>query len=306
MKKCLVVLSLLFTIIINAQTPVLNLQDDTLFLLENNNLKLPNQQVLFTCPGNIVFKGEGTSYKNIILTLALDSFQQKKLANIYNAEGGISEFSIVESVIYFSINNQANPVATFVESEDSWAIYSNLNDSLLAYIPSTQVTNSQVFACFYALWNAKNMEETLKASLKTNVVEENEGLSIIYPVIPTGFLWVWDGKYLYPNGAIINDPRVWVFENNKLYPRNYPRTQEEWAWDGSSLKPYWGGNPQGQWSWQNGVLRQVWNNNHLNEYIIEDNVIRKRFGNFGDNEWEMEGDVPLPIITAIVLGILYR
>lgn len=306
MKKYLLSIFLFWVLFPKAQTPVLNLQGDTLFLIENNYIKLPNQQVIFTCPGNIIFKGEGSSYKNILLTLALDSIQQKKLANIYNAEGGVSEFSIAESVVYFNINNQNQPVATFVESEDSWAIYNNFNDSLLAYIPSKLVGNAQVFACFYALWNARNMEETLRASIKQTIVEENDGLSIIYPVIPTGFMWIWDGKYLYPNGAILSDPRVWVFENNKLYPRNYPRTQEEWVWDGSSLKPYWGGNPQGQWSWQNGVLRQVWNNNHLNEYIIEDNVIRKRFGNFGDNEWEMEGNVPLPIVTAIVLGILYR
>lgn len=299
-------IGILFLGQLSAQLPVLDLQQDTLFLLEEGNVESKLGEVIFSTKGNIIFKGNSSSYKDILFTLALDSFSQQKKAFIYNNKGAESNFSIKESVIYYTISETAYPVATVVQNPDNWAIYNNLNDSLLAYIPSTYVTNAQLFACFNGLWNFYKMQESLEAIIKANSNTTQDGLAVIQPVFGNGIVWVWDGKYLYPNGANLSNPMVWVYENNKLAPRNYPRTQEEWAWDGSSLKPYWGGNPQGQWTWQNGILRQVWNNNYKNEYFIEDNVIRKRFGNFGDNEWEMKGAIPLPIATAVVLGLLYR
>ena len=291
---------------VSAQVAVLDLHQDTIFLVEEGKILSPKGEVIFSSKGNIVFKGNSSSYKDILFTLALDSFSQTKHAIIYNNKGAESNFSIKESVYQFKLGETNYAVATIVENPDNFAIYNNLNDSLLAFIPSKQVSNAQIFASFYGLWNLFKMKETLQALVKASSNSQVDGLSVIQPVFGNGIVWVWDGKYLYPNGANLNHAMVWVFENNKLYPRNYPRTQEEWAWDGSSLKPYWGGNPQSQWSWQNGILRQVWNNNYMNEYFIEENVIRKRFGNYGDNEWEMKGDIPLPIATAVVLGLLYR
>jgi hypothetical protein len=291
---------------LSAQLPVLDLQQDTLFILQEGKVQNRMGEVVFSTKGNIVFKGNSSDYKDILFTLALDSFAQKKKALIYNNKGAESPFSIQESVIYFNISDRDYPVATLVKNLDNWAIYNVLNDSLLAFIPSIQVSNAQIYASFYGLWNLYKMKERLQAQIKANSNTTQDGLSVIQPVFGNGIVWVWDGKYLYPNGASMSHPMVWIYENNKLAPRNYPRTQDEWSWDGSGLKPYWGGNPQGQWSWQNGVLRQLWNNNYKNEYFIEDNVIRKRFGTYGDNEWEMKGTIPLPIVTAVVLGLLYR
>jgi hypothetical protein len=289
-----------------AQVPVLDLSQDTLLIIQEGKIKNIKAEILFSTKGNIVFKGNSSSFKDILFTLALDSLGQKKEAIIYNNKGAESSFTIKESVIYFKSGESSYPVATVVKNIDNLAIYSNLNDSLLAFIPNTQVTNAQVFSSFFALWSFYKMQDQLQALLKINTDAQQDGLAVIQPVFGNGIVWFWDGKYLYPNGANLNHPMVWIFEDNKLAPRNFPRTQEEWSWDGSGLKPFWGGNPQGQWTWQNGILRQIWNNNHLNEYFIDGNVIRKRFGNFGDNEWEMNGNVPLPIITAIVLGMLFR
>jgi len=148
--------------------------------------------------------------------------------------------------------------------------------------------------------------ENLLAGIEAENQQTQDGLSYIEPVFGNGIVWVWDGLYLYPYGVNKSHPMTWKFENDKLSPINYPRNEDEWSWDGNGLKPYWGGNPQGLWTWQNGVLRQIWNNNHNNEYFIDGNVIRKRFGVYGDNEWEITGSVPKPILTAIVLGLLFR
>ena len=54
------------------------------------------------------------------------------------------------------------------------------------------------------------------------------------------------------------------------------------------------------------ILRQIWNANYNKEYLYEDGIIRPRFGGFGENEWEVQGDVPKAVVTAIVLGVLFR
>lgn len=304
MKKLLLIILFIQGFLL-AQVPILNLNQDTLYFLADGKLVSTDKKEVFTTKGNIIFKGNSTNYKDIIYTLALDSFSQQKEAIIYNKKGAASEFIIQNSTVSFTYNNQSYDLVTLVKDENSWAIYNNLNDSLLVYFSDYQVGNADVFAVFITIFNDFKLKEKLTNYLQTNTsYDENYG--IIEPVFGNGTAWIWDGKYLYPYGVNITHAMVWEYNSEKLKPRNYPRTQEEWAWDGSSLKPYWGGNPQNQWTWQNGILRQVWNNNYKNEYFIEDNVIRKRFGSFGDNEWEIKGNVPLPIITAIVLGVVYR
>ena len=290
----------------SAQTPVLSLEQDTLLQIENGQIISPANSVLFSSKGNIIFKGKSSSYKDILFTLALDSISQEKEGVIYNRKGARSLFTIQQSIINYAYKDETYAVATFVKNDDYWAIYNNLNDSLLAYLPSVQVSNASLFATFYALWNSTGMKAQLISAVNTSKEENMDGLAIMQPVFGAEIVWIWDGTYLYPNGMNSSHPMVWKYENEKLQPVNYPRTQEEWYWDGQGLKPYWGGDPSNQWTWQNGVLRQTWNNNYKNEYFIEDMVIRKRFGVYGDNEWEIKGDMPLPLITAVVLGILYR
>lgn len=301
--KNLLLLFALFTLA-KAQVPVLNLNSDTLYLLDDKALSKKDGEVLYSFQGNIVFKGASTSYKKIEFTLAIDSLQQKKEGKIYNAKGATSAYSLKESILYYTKQEQKLALAIFAETDQSWAIYNALNDSLLAFIPNKNLSNASLLAVYFALWKDLKLEEEINQAFQVNA--SSDGIAYMQQVFGNGIVWIWDGRNLYPNGANSSNSMFWILDGDKLYPRNYPRTQEEWQWDGSSLKPYWGGNPQGQWTWQNGILRQVWNNNYQNEYFIEDGVIRKRFGSFGDNEWEIHGDIPLPIITAVVLGILYR
>lgn len=290
-----------------AQVPVFNLDKDTVLLIAGEQVSDSSGNVIFSTKGNIVFDGNSSSYKDIIFTLAIDSLSQKKRGTVYNKKGAESMFSVQQSMVNVERKDQLCAVATFVQNPDNWAIYSNLNDSLLAFIPTTNVSNAQLFAVFYALWNSQGMKQQLDAFINQSTSNNTKGLAAMVPVMGNGFIWVWDGTYLYPNGVPMSHPMVWKFENNKLSPVHYPRTQEEWRWDGQGLKPYWGGNPQNQWEWRNGVLRQIWNNNFQNEYFIDENqVIRKRFGVYGDNEWQIEGDMPLPLVTAVVLGLVFR
>lgn len=302
MKFWLSIVAILFNCTLFAQLPVLSLEQDTLFWINNNTIFNKQHQALYAFQGNIVFQGNSTSYKNVVYSLDIDSLNQKNKALIYTGKGKISLYSIKENTVFYTYDNRDIALATFTNNGETWAAYSMLNDSLLFYIPTTNVKPVILFGVLTAYISSSNIIAELKAKENAN----SSTYAYIYSINQNAPTWVWDGTYLYPYGVNKFHNMVWEFKENKLSPRNFPRTQEEWLWDGSSLKPYWGGNPQNQWTWQNGVLRQIWNNNYKNEYIIEDNIVRKRFGYIGEPEWEIEGNVPLPIITAVVLGILYR
>lgn len=289
-----------------SQVPVLTLQQDTFLLINTTNITNKNGEILSSYQGNILFEGNSTNYKNIIYSLAIDSLNQQQKGIIYNGKGKISPFSIKENMVYYNYNAKDLPLAQFVNNGETWAVYSAVTDSLLFYTPATQINPTALFGALNAYTAKYNLINKLKTNASKINNNQNEKYAYIYPLNQNAPTWVWDGTYLYPYGANRFSNLVWKFEEDKLSPVNFPRTQEEWRWDGSSLKPYWGGNPTNQWTWQNGVLRQIWNNNYKNEYIIEDNIIRKRFGYIGDPEWEIEGNVPLSIITAIVLGVVYR
>lgn len=301
---------LFFAILLNgfvftkAQLPVFNLNQDTLFWLGNTTISTNNDaKILYSTQGNILFSGNSTNYKNILFSLALDSLNQKEGAIIYGNKGGKTAYSIQKNTLLYQYNNTENPIIQYVKSEDTWAAYNLLNDSLLFYIPNIYLTPAQLFGISYAYIKSTTFLQDFKANYNTKV--ENNAAAVI-PINHNGITWIWDGKLLYPYGASIHNNMVWIFDGQKLAPRNFARTQEEWSWDGSTLKPLWGGNPTYFWSWQQGVLRQIWNNNYKNEYMIDNGILRKRFTNFGEPEWQIQGNVPLAIITAVALGILYR
>ena len=144
-----------------AQLPVINLDNDTLFLLNADKLSDPSGNILFSTKGNIMFQGNSTAYNDIRFTLAIDSLTQRKQGTIYDKKGAASDFFIQESTVNIRVKEQMYRISTFVRNADNWAIYSNLNDSLLAFIPTTMVSNTQLFAVFYALWGSQQMQKQL-------------------------------------------------------------------------------------------------------------------------------------------------
>lgn len=305
MKFYLSILLSVVSFCLLAQIPALTITQDTFLLIDSNRIINKDKNIISSFQGNLLFKGNSTHYKSIMYSLALDSLNQIVKAKIYDGNGKISPFSIKENVVYYNYNNEDIPFVQFVNNGETWATYSLISDSLLFYFPTTQVSPIALFGIFNAYAAKYNLINELKNSYN-KVKQSQSNYGYIYSINHNEPTWVWDGTYLYPYGSNKFSTLVWKFEDDKLSPVNFPRTQEEWRWDGSSLKPYWGGNPVNQWTWQNGVLRQIWNSNYKNEYFIEDNIIRKRFGYIGEPEWKMEGNIPLPIITAIVLGLVYR
>jgi hypothetical protein len=297
-----------FALSIFAQQGVYNSQNELMLIIDDQKSTTPQGEVIFSTQGNIIFSGNSNEKKDIVFKTDAQSIFQKNKANVFTKTGANANWYIAEGNFYYKDVAPLNIIINAQQTDGFYAFYSGINDSLLAYIaePATY-SPALMFALTQILWQSYNLDKAFKEKLEgQKTTKASPQIASMTPTFGNGMPWLWDGKFLYP--AYDRNPMlVWQFTNNILKPRQLPVNNEEWRWDGDTLKPYWGGHPSREWSWRGGILRQVWSNNMNNEYIIDnDNIARPRFGNFGENEWQINGNIPLPVITAVLLGIVYR
>lgn len=331
MKKLLfnILFVLSATIHAFAQQGVFNAQNELMLIIDEQTISSPQGEVIFSAQGNIVFTGNSNQATDIIFKTNAASVFQEATANIFTQSGANANWYIAKGNFYYMQEKPEFIVINANKTDDYIAFYSGINDSLLAFISEPAAYSPAIlFALTQILWQSHNLDKALSAKIEAlknqnaqqnNVQNQNttqnqnvqvqnnkQKIASMEPVFGNAMPWLWDGKYLYP--AFDRNPMlVWQFTNNVLRPRQLPRNHEEWRWDGDTLKPNWGGHPNREWTWRGGILRNVWNNNMNQEYIIDNNnIARPRFGNFGENEWQINGNIPLPVITAVLLGIVYR
>jgi len=306
--KELLSLIILFLSIENSfsQTKIMDAEGNNIAYIKEQILLDSAHQVLYNYKGFILFNELSSSKNDIALTIDI----RKNKTSIYKKVETTPNWIIRKNDIIWK-NERENIDIIKIQKKDGFTSFYNINnDSLIAYIDTENVSALELSISLFYVWNTLNLEDLfLKEYLKTEAQNENlpEGiLGAMKPVFGDEMnVWFWNGKYLFP--AYNKDERyVWEFDGEVLKPIFNSRIENEWSWDGDELKPYWGGHPRNNWRWDNGILRQVFENNYKNEYEIVDNIVRKRFGSFGENEWQIEGEMPLPVLSLVLLGIVYR
>jgi len=279
---------------------------NTIAYLKNNILLDSSHQVLYNYKGFIVFNKLSNDKNDIVLTLDI----RKNKTTIFNKVETFPKWIIRNnSIIWKKGRNNIN-IINIKKQDDFTSFYYANNDSLIAFVDTEEITDLEMCLAFFQIWNSLNLEDLFSKetiNTYTNNGDLPEGiLGSMKPVNGDEFnVWYWDGKYFFP--AYDNDQRyVWEFDGENLKPIWNSRMETEWTWDGEELSPFWGGHPRNNWRWEDGIFRQIFENNYKNEYEIVENIVRKRFGSFGENKWEIEGEMPLPVISLILLGIVYR
>jgi hypothetical protein len=290
----------------NAQTSILNADGEQIAYLKNNFLLNKNHKPLYNYKGLIVFKGSSNNKHDIVLTI--DALKTK--TTIYNKVETYPKWIVKDNTVFWRKNREDVQVINIKKEDGFTSFYNVRTDSLIAYVNSDTITEKEQSLILFHIWEVLDLatvfEKQVALAFSDNSNLPDGILGAMKPVFGDEFnVWFWDGQYLFP--AYDRDQRyVWAFDGKTLKPIQNSRIENEWSWDGEEIKPYWGGHPSNNWRWDNGILRQVFENNYKNEYEIVDNIVRKRFGSFGDNEWEIEGEMPLPVLTLILLGIVYR
>lgn len=305
-KNILILLCILIVGFVFSQQNIKDAKGNSLAYIKNNILLDSSHQVLYNYKGFILFNKLFDDKENIVLTLDI---RKNKTAIFKNIETSAS-WIIKNNTIFWKKNREDIKIIKLRKEDDFTSFYNAHNDSLVAYIDTENISNLNLSILFFHVWNVLNLEEKFTQSFEkvfSQTTDLPEGiLASMKPIFgDKQNIWLWDGKYFFP--AYDKDKRfVWQYDGEILKPILFSKMENEWSWDGDELKPYWGGHPRNNWRWQNGIFSQIFENNYKNEYEIVDNTVRKRFSSFGDNEWEIEGEMPLPIIGLILLGVIYR
>lgn len=304
MNKILAILFLLTGQTLVAQQNIKNANTETIAYFKENVLLDFQHQVLYNIKGQIVFDKLSSNKNDIALTIDL----KRNKTLIYKGVETSPSFIIQKEAIYWRKNREDILVVNIDVKNGLSAFYSAFNDSLIAYVDSDTISALETGLAFFYIWNALDLESKIpEKQLGNTSTTLPEGiLGFMKPVFGDPLdVWLWDGKFLYP--AYDRDPRyVWVFDGKTIKPEYNSRIETEWSWDGEELKPFWGGHPKNNWRWQGNIFRQIFDNNYRNEYEIIDGIARKRFGSYGDTEWEIHGDVPLAMVSVVLLRIVYR
>lgn len=306
LKQFSIILFLAFSNFAFGQISIKGADASIIGTLEKNYLLDSIHQVLYNYKGFIIFNKLSNNKNDIVLTLDI----RKSKAIIFNKVETTASWVIKSNYIVWKKGKDNIDIIKIEKQNGFTSFYNENNDSLIGFVESENLTGLELSLAFFHLWNELNWEEKFDKQIKTfNKQTSNleEGiLGLMKPVFGDDMnVWLWDGKYLFH--AYNNDQRyVWEFDGETLKPIWNSRIENEWSWDGDELKPFWGGHPRNNWRWDNDILRQVFENNYKNEYEIVDNIVRKRFGSFGEIEWQIEGEIPLPVLTLVILGIVYR
>lgn len=287
-----------------AQKNIKNANAETIAYFKENVLLDFQHQVLYNIKGQIVFDKLTSDKEGIALTINL----KRTKTVVYNKVETTPLFIIQKENIYWRKSREDVLVAKRKVENGFTSFYNPFTDSLIAFVDTELLSELETSLCFFYIWNTLELESKIpKKQLAGSNTSLPEGIvGMMKPVFGDPLdVWLWDGSFLYP--AYDRNPNfVWRFDGKTIKPDLNSRIETEWSWDGAELKPFWGGHPRSNWRWESNILRQVFDNNYRNEFEIVENIARKRFGSFGEIEWEIHGEMPLALVTVVLLRIVYR
>lgn len=305
MKKIFVLLFLAVQSFLFAQKNIYDASGNAFAYIKENVILDSTHQVLYNLKGQIVFAALSEKKEDILLTI--ETRKNKNL--VYNKVETQPTWIFQNNAIYWRQNNVDVLVINIDKKSGFTSFYNVQTDSLIAYIDTENVSELELMMSFFHVWKSLDLETAFKAQNIQNANGEKmpEGIiGYMKPVFGDPLnVWLWDGKYLYP--AYDRDPNlVWLYDGSTIKPDWNSRIETEWSWDGEELKPYWGGHPKNNWRWEGNIFRQIFDSNYKNEFEIVDGIARKRFGTYGEIEWEIHGDMPLALVSMVLLRIVYR
>ena len=271
-----------------------------------------NDRILLTVQGNLIFQGNSDNQEDIILLVKANDIFSKRTGEILSKD--------LEKVLYtihngkFFLGKTSIYIPDFQigfferDKEDDRLIrfYEGNSDKLLAEISGKDVTTGKLAALFYLLTNHFNLDEKISSKVKIEAPQENsveDTYGTIRRLWDTGMdEFVWDGKTITRKWNPY-DFEEWTFDGTILKREWYPGN-EEFIWDGKVLKRRWYPSND-EFEWDGTILRRRWGTGR-DEFIIQGNIVKRYFDTSGKDEWQIDGEIPIPIITLVVFNLLRK
>ncbi|MBC8046998.1 MAG: hypothetical protein H7Y00_09405 [Fimbriimonadaceae bacterium] len=291
---------------IDSVTIIGRINGDKIFISEND--------IAYTIQGKIIYKGTEINSDNILLIADVRDVFSKKTGIVYQQDSKTVQYITQKSAIYlgdYPINTYYERLVFMEQKNDSLILlYNGIDESMIGFIEGKNVSSTQIVAAAYLYIKHYKLDEQVHAVAEQKLAEEETAVSqngVIKQKYGNNiyYEWVWDGKILKP--AWGNRPEdEWKFDGKYLQPSWSLDPQSEWVWDGSILKPYWDNSSQNQWTWDGNILKPFWDSNPDKMFILEETTMRPMWSYDTSHQWEIEGNIPLPVIALVVIGIADR
>lgn len=276
---------------------------------DGNDVYTSDRTIGYTLQGNIVFQGNEKNTSDILLIINAKDILGKKAGIIYQNDSKTVEYITLNGNVFYGdypIDEQNDKLLYFRKVSDSTIeVFSGLTDSLIGKIEGKPINAPRLALAAHLYIQYYELDQLVirrLQELQNQTISTNGGtIQLAYTDDPY-YRWIWDGKTLRP--FLGNRPQAeWTFDGRyfkqpwNLDPRN------EWVWENDILKPSWDNNVELQWIWENNTLRSFWAPIPEKTWIYEDGIIRPMWNYRPELEWEITGNVPLPVIALVVLGI---
>lgn len=287
----------------------INKETKLFYIKDNEVYGATNGQLLYFQKGNIFFSSSNDDRQNIYLMATSLDIYNKKRQLVYEKDNSAASYSFADGKFYMGTPESEDVVERsellHVKKSGKWtAFYSSATDSLLAYYETDSVAANHNVIIAYALVG--------KYALQVKAIEkQNSGpfgdteYSYIKPIWGnvTANEWLWDGQILRPRWNV--DPRLaWTFDGQTLKQQYGTNIYEQYSWDGEYFKPIWRTVRTQEWSWDGRIMKPVWDTDWANQYKIEGGVVKPWSNVHTEKEWRVDGDIPIPVIIAVISGIV--
>lgn len=285
-------------------------KETKLFYIKDNEVYGANDgQLMYYQKGNIFFNSSNDDRQNIfIMATSLDIYNKKRQM-VFEKESSIATYSFADGKFYWGTPQSEDLIGhnelLHVQKSGKWtAFYSSTNDSLLAYYETDSVAANHNVIIAYALVGRYNLQAKTEEKQNKAPFGETE-YAYIKPLWGnvTANEWLWDGKVLRPRWNV--DPRLaWTFDGQTLKQQYGTNIYEQYSWDGEYFKPIWRTVRAQEWSWDGRIMKPVWDTDWANQYIIERGIVKPWSNVHTEREWRLDGDIPVPIVIAVISGIV--
>ncbi len=299
---------------LRAQNDIYLFIDSTTIIgkISDNKVYVSETEIDYTVQGNIIFTGDTNATKNILFTVNAKDILSKKVGLVYQNDAKTIQYITQNSSFFLGdhpIDKENEKLLTFEFVNDTlYNIIDGINNKMIGFLQGKLISQVQIVVAAHTYIKHYGLDDQVRKVMNTmNFESTGTTISYIHPYLDRGpyFEWVWDGKNLKPVWGYRPEDE-WEFDGKYLKPVWSADPQTEWIWDGSLLKPSWENSTQNQWVWEDNILRSFWDSNPDLMWTLENDNLRPMW-NFNQTlQWQVDGFIPMPVLTLIILGIADR
>lgn len=299
-------------IVLNAQTGA-RIFDQTgtpIFTIENGKIADTSGYTIYNTRGNIVFKGESQKNEDILYLLKSTDFLSKESGYVYNPSTTKVLFSVKKGKFYFGEGRYSENLAAYLKpiSEKQIAIYNGQSDEEIGVIFGGPLANNELAIAFFACMHHFGIDTLFHQSIDVERYLFDSDLLGKMNLTWSGTFadeWIWDGRILKPKWG--NRPEdEWLFDGKYLRPFWGTGVMEEWQWENNMLKPTWMDIPELTFIWDGTSIKPFWDYDTNKDWVIEATSARPKWNNDYRLMWQIEGEIPIPLVAIVILGIADR